>query len=402
MTDHLMASHRERMKNDDRFALVLDVGTTGVKALVFDGNFRVVAKSYRFIDKRRPKRGRVEQDPLQILHESIRVMRAAMAEAGIRASACVGVGITNQRETVIAWDAKTGRPAYPAIVWEDVRTARACAALRPSEATVRAKTGLAVDPYFSASKIRWLLDNVPAAKRLAADGRLRVGTVDSWLVWNLCAEHPHVTDETNASRTLLFDIRKKRWDAELLALFGVPPAILPRALPSCARFGTFSKNILGTPLPIQAVCGDQQSSLHAAFSSCRGRVTKVTYGTGTFVSQSLGRTFRLVPGFFTTLVPGRNCASEYALESKISGTGEGVTRLLKKPAALRRYLHRLAKKVDVALKKLPYRPEAIVADGGIMRDGIVTAGQEKVSGVRVIAQPTFDGTALGTAHLLLD
>lgn len=388
----------------DGFVLVLDVGTTGIKAFVFDGSCRMLAKAYRAIGKRRPRAGWVEQDPRELVTASRRVLREAVAASGIPADAILGVGITNQREATVLWDARTGKPAYPVIGWEDARTAAACRALRRTNGRrVQSLTGLPIDAYFSASKIRWALDRVPAAKRLANEGRIAFGTIDAWLLFNLCAERPRVTDETNAARTLLYNIRTRSWDGELLAVFGVPADVLPVVLPSRSRFGTLAPSVLGHAIPVVAVCGDQQSSAYACARVARAgaRPTKVTYGTGSFVVQTVGRTFVTRPGFVTTLVPGRR-GSVFALEAKVEGSGEAVASRLDDPAALARYLKSLAKKISAVIARLPYRPSRVVADGGAARDGIVVGFQRDASGIPTCLLEPYDGTALGTALLAWD
>ena len=390
-------------KPSRNFFLALDVGTTAVKAFVFDSACRLVAKADRRLQKRRSKRGWVEQDPQEILSASQRVLRGVVRKSGIRPSAFSAFGITNQRETVMTWDRKTSRVLHPAIVWEDRRTAAWCRARKGWTKLLRQKTGLPLDAYFSAPKIRWLLDHVGEVRRLATSGRLMVGTVDSWLLWNLCDGHPHVTDETNASRTLLFNIRTRRWDPDLLRRFDISLDLLPRVLPSRAAFGKLRPTIIGTAVPVRAVCGDQQASFYAAVrrSGGRGRVTKVTYGTGVFILQDAGNRFTLHPKFFTTIAPGRK-GTPYVLETKIEGTGKAVDRLLRHPKALERYFFQLARNVQRRLSALPVSPVSLVIDGGITRDGRLGKIQGAVSKVSVVTQPIYDGTALGIAWLLRD
>ncbi len=383
------------------YLLVLDVGTTGIKALVFDQDATLIGKAYKRLNKFFPHAGWVEQNPREILSVSKKVLQQVVKETKIDVKDIRSFGMTNQRETVIVWDKQTGSPVYPAIVWEDRRTRSVCAKLKQShEAIVRTKTGLGIEPYFSASKIHWVLENVPRAKKLFDVGRLLCGTVDTWLLWNLCEHHPHVTDETNASRTLLFDIRTRKWDKELLALFQVPGTILPNVLPSRAHFGVLNPKILGISIPVEAVCGDQQSSLFAALSSVKStRVTKVTYGTGVFLMQTF-TTFKTHPDFYTTIA-ATSGKPLYALEAKIEGSAAAIDRVLTKPSALRRMLTMLAKKVDVRLKQFPIQPPVIVIDGGITRDGLLKEIQGSVSSVRVIQQDPYEGTGLGIAKLLL-
>ncbi len=390
------------MKNQKKFSkncfvAVLDVGTTGIKAFVFDGQCQVKAKAYKKIKKVRPRKGWVEQDPSEILRVSRFVLRRAIKDSNVEPKKILGIGITNQREATVVWNSKTGRPVYPVIGWEDDRTRAFCAKLKKKHGRfIRERTGLTADAYFSASKIRWILQNVSGKD-------LVFGTLDSWLIWNLCEDHPHVTDETNASRTLLFDIHKRKWSRELCELFDVPKNILPRVLSSRAKFGKMKKEVLGFGCWVLAVCGDQQASAYAAIRSqpvSRSNITKVTYGTGVFVVQMIKK-FILHKNFFTTLVPDRKGIS-FALEGKIEKSGEKVTSFLSSPAKLRACLLSLAKDVDRLIKKLPIRPKELVVDGGITRDGIVTLIQQEVSDIPVFQQTNYDGTALGTAILVWD
>ncbi len=401
-----------------RYVLVLDVGTTGTKCFVFcekqassskKMELHILAKAYLTYPVRSPKRGWVEQDPLRMLKACERVIQDAVTDAGIDPANIESFGLTNQRETTILWDSTTMKPVYPAIVWEDDRTARgiegkrkAASGKRDIEKMVREKTGLALDPYFSASKIEWILANVPATKELADVGRLRFGTVDAWLLANLCVGNPHETDETNAARTLLFNIRTKSWDEDLCALFSIPLRILPAVLPPHADFGALRPGILGCPIPVRAVIGDQQSSMYAAISSARSKkasTTKVTYGTGTFVMQLLGDRFATRKNFFTTLVP-INGRTAYALEAKVGVSGPEVSKRLKDDDALTAYLERLAKQVDRHLKLLPVKPKEIFIDGGITRSPLLAPIQRKVSGIRIKPLATYDGTALGVGMML--
>lgn len=395
----------------DGYVLVLDVGTTGVKALAFDRR-RLLAKSYRRLLKPEPRpapsgagprRGWVEQDPRELVNACRFVLRQVLKDGHLRAADCRGVGLTNQRETTILWDKQTGRSVYPAIVWEDRRTRAWCAKVRRQYGSeISERTGLVIDSYFSASKIRWVLDHVPAARKTLAAGRLLFGTVDTWLIWNLCEKRPHMTDDTNASRTLLYDIHARRWSSRLVEIFGVPLAILPEVRPSRSDFGVLEKSLLGRRLPLRAVCGDQQSSFYAASARLHHApaATKVTLGTGTFVAQALGHRFVRRPGFFTTLAPGAK-KSIYILESKIEGSAAAVDGLLDNRPALVRYLERLATKVGRRLKRLPVRPRRVIIDGGIIRDGLMKGILARRTGLKIEEQVPYDGTGLGTAELVL-
>ena len=379
-------------------ALVLDIGTTGIKGMVFDKDQKVIAKSYKRLNKVFPKRGWVEQSPKEIINKSKAVLEQAVKEAKAPLISFAGLGITNQRETTILWDTKTGKPIYPAIVWEDIRTARHAAKIQKHMGgKVQNLTGLQVDPYFSATKIDWILQNVSQAEKLLAKDCLAFGTVDTWVLWNLSQEKTHATDHTNASRTLLYNIRDLKWDKRLLELFDVPEQILPKVLPSKSTYGHMHSNIVGAPLPIVALCGDQQSSMYAV-GNIRGK-TKVTYGTGTFIMQVLGPDFRAKSPFFTTLVPN-SPKPAYALEAKIDCCGNKVDALLEEGKNLNPTIRKLALQVDEYIKALPKKPKEIVVDGGLTQAKDLVRIQSEISGIPVVKQEVFDGTALGVAKLV--
>ena len=393
-----------RVESRKGAVLILDVGTTGIKAFVFDGKCQVLTKSYRKISKIRPRRGWVEQDPKEILRVSISVLRQTLKDSGVSPSAIQGMGITNQREATVLWDRRTGKPVYPIIGWEDSRSRHYCRSFsKQDQKYVRQATGLPIDSYFSATKIHWIFQNFPEMSKLAEAGRLAFGTIDSWLLWNLCEDRPHRTDETNAARTLLFNIRTRRWDEKLLNLFGVPPSVLPSVFPSRSSFGTLDKGVVGTRVPVLAVCGDQQASTYAAIRSGRSssKTIKVTYGTGVFLAQVIGKSFRLRQPFLTTLTPD-TIGTSFALEGKLEGSGEAVNLLLKNPTGLHAYLKKLSVRVDGLIRQLPVQPIGIVIDGGGERDGIIVTLQEQSSGIPACLQATYDGTALGTALLVSD
>jgi glycerol kinase len=384
------------------YYLVLDVGTTGIKTFLFDEKLQQVAKSYRSYPIQERRKGWIEQDPNLILDMSIETIKEVVKISHVPKEHIRSIGIANQRETVVAWDKKNGNPIYPAIVWQDTRTKYACKQIEKKYGpSIRSKTGLTVDSYFSATKINWLIEHVKNAKILLKKKQLLVGTIDTWLLWNLCENHPHLTDETNASRTLLLNIKKRTWDPQLLDIFNVPKYVLPVIRPSYSSFGILRKSIIGLPIPVKAVCGDQQASFFAARQlSLTKPTTKATYGTGVFVMQGLGQHFELVEPFFTTLVPSLKGKAAYALEFKVGVSGPQVTKRLKKIEALKAYLYQLAKRTDVAIRKLPIMPKSIMVDGGSSRDGIILAIQEHISGTLTMPLPTYDGTALGIAILL--
>jgi glycerol kinase len=244
--------------------LAIDQGTTGTTVLLFDRRGRVVGRGYEELPQHYPKPGWVEHDPHVILAITLRVIARALHDARLPATRVRAIGITNQRETTILWDRRTGRAVAPAIVWQCRRTAPMCEALRnrKAEPLIRRKTGLVLDAYFSGTKIRWLLDHVPGVRRLAQQESLAFGTVDTWLLWHLTDGGVHATDDTNASRTLLYNIRTRSWDPELLQLFGVPHSLLPEVKPSRGLFGT-TRAIVPLPagIPIMGVAGEQQASM---------------------------------------------------------------------------------------------------------------------------------------------
>jgi glycerol kinase len=309
--------------------LAIDQGTTGTTALVVDGDSRVRARATAEIGQHYPRPGWVEHDPEEIWRVTLAVTGAALAGAGPAAGALAAVGITNQRETVVLWDRATGQPVAPAIVWQDRRTAAHCDALRDRglEGAVRAATGLVIDPYFSATKIRWLLDHVPGLRRRAETGEIAFGTIDCWLLWKLTGGRVHATDVSNASRTLLFDIRALAWDPQLLALFDVPEAILPEVRPSSGPFGHTDPAAfpVARPVPIAGVAGDQQAALFGQAGFVAGRA-KNTYGTGSFLLMNTGTEAVASRERLLTSVAWRLGREPpvYALEGAIFITGAAV------------------------------------------------------------------------------
>ena len=306
-----------------RYLLALDQGTTSSRAVIFDDCGVPVASEQLEFSQYFPRPGWVEHDPLEIWDSQVRVARGALAKAGLRAEDLAGIGITNQRETTVIWDREMGAPLR-AIVWQDRRTAEMCADLRDrgAEAIVRHKTGLVLDPYFSATKIAWLLDNTSNLRERAERGEVAFGTIDSWLLWNLTDGRVHATDHSNASRTSLFNLERLDWDDELLALFRVPRALLPEIRPSISEFGTTST--FGGNVPICAIAGDQQAALFGQNGFRKGRA-KNTYGTGCFVvlntADDIVRSERLISTVAYTTTDGN---ATYALEGSIFSTGAGV------------------------------------------------------------------------------
>jgi glycerol kinase len=312
----------------EQFVLAIDQGTTGTTVLVFDHDGHVRGRDYAEIGQHYPEPGWVEHDPGEIWRSTLAVVGGALAAAGIGAGQVNAVGITNQRETTVLWDRASGEPVYPAIVWQDRRTAEACAALARQglEEIVRDRTGLVIDPYFSASKIAWLLDHVDGLRPRAERGEIAFGTIDSWLVWRLTGGAVHATDYSNASRTMLFNIRRLDWDDELLEAFDVPRAILPQVRPSSGCFGsTDPARFFGAAVPIGGVAGDQQAALFG--QACYGEgLAKNTYGTGSFVLMNTGtKPVASKEKLLTTLAWGIGSEpAEYALEGAIFVTGAAV------------------------------------------------------------------------------
>ena len=306
------------------FVLALDQGTTSSRAIVFDhaGAMRAVAQ--REFTQHYPQPGWVEHDPTEIWATQSGVIAEAIAKAGIDAADLVAIGITNQRETTVLWDRATGRPIANAIVWQDRRTADTCDALRSAghEQLIRRKTGLVVDAYFSGTKLKWLLDHVPGARERARRGELAFGTIDAWLVWNLSASASHVTDASNASRTMLFDIHRGAWDDELLALLDIPPSVLPTVV---ASSGTCAHAVLrGATVPIAGIAGDQQAALFGQACLSPG-LAKNTYGTGCFLLLNTGRTAVLSRNnLLSTIAWTRDGVTSYALEGSVFIAGAVV------------------------------------------------------------------------------
>ncbi len=299
--------------------LALDQGTTSSRALIFDRSGGLVAVAQEEFPQHYPKTGWVEHDPDEIWTTQRETALAALSKAGLRAENIAAIGITNQRETTLLWNRKTGRPVAPAIVWQDRRTAGLCAELNDGGAAemVRKKTGLVIDSYFSATKIRWLLDENPALRKQAEAGELAFGTVDSWLIWKLTGGRLHATDATNASRTLLYHIGKLDWDDELLDLFRVPRSLLPEVRPSGGGFAEVSGLPLLNGIPIAGVAGDQHAALFGQTCFEPG-MAKNTYGTGSFVLMNTGETPVAAPrGLVSTIAWQADGKTEYALEGSV-------------------------------------------------------------------------------------
>ncbi len=302
-----------------RFLLALDQGTSSSRSIVFDLQGRIVAMAQREFRQIYPQPGWVEHDPKEIWSSQIATAREALERAGIGAADLASIGITNQRETTLLWNRATGEPVHNAIVWQDRRAEPVCAALRERglQATIREKTGLVVDAYFSATKLKWILDNVPGARAAAHRGELAFGTVDTWLAWHLSGGAVHATDVSNASRTMLFNVHTNRWDDELLKLLDIPPNILPVVHPSSHVYGPTRADLLGAPVAIGGIAGDQQSALFG--QACfRAGMVKNTYGTGCFMLMHTGSHFHTsANGLITTSAAQPAATPEFALEGSV-------------------------------------------------------------------------------------
>src|SRR6478672_3466918 len=308
-----------------RYVLALDQGTTSSRAIVFNEHGANVAVAQREFEQHFPQPGWVEHDPKEIYRTQRETAREAVGKAHVPAKALMALGITNQRETTLLWDRQTGEPLHRAIVWQDRRTAPLCEDLRAAgaESLVRERTGLVIDPYFSGTKLAWLLDNVPGARARAERGELAFGTVDTWLVWQLTGNRTHVTDVSNASRTLLFNIHTNEWDDELLRLLRVPRALLPEVHPSAHAFGMVPAGVLGEPLLIAGVAGDQQAALFGQACHSPG-MAKNTYGTGCFMLLHTGdKVVQSANGLVATAC-AQTRAKEYALEGSVFVAGAVV------------------------------------------------------------------------------
>jgi glycerol kinase len=299
--------------------LALDQGTSSSRSIVFDAQGRIVAMAQREIRQIFPQPGWVEHDPMEIWSTQLDTAREALAKAGLSSSDIRAIGITNQRETTLLWNRRTGRPLHNAIVWQDRRTEPFCAQLRAQglEPIVQHATGLRIDPYFSATKLRWLLDHVKGAHVAAAHGELAFGTVDSWLLWQLTGGTLHATDVSNASRTMLFDIRHNVWDRDLLKALHIPDSVLPAVHPSSHVYGTSDPALLGAAIPIAGIAGDQQAALFG--QACfKAGLAKNTYGTGCFMLMHTGHKFLdSRNGLITTAAAQTGRTPEFAIEGSV-------------------------------------------------------------------------------------
>ena len=309
-----------------KYILAFDQGTTSSRTIVFNHNGDMLSVAQKEFQQIFPQPAWVEHDPDEIWSTQIGVANEALARIGIRASDIAAIGITNQRETTIAWERKTGKPIYNAIVWQDRRTAAVCDELKTAghEATFQKKTGLVIDAYFSGTKLKWLLDNVPDARQQAERGELAFGTVDSWLIWKLTGGELHITDATNASRTLLFNIHTQQWDDELLSILDIPRGILPQVQSSSEVYGYTSEGLLGSRIAIAGIAGDQQAATFGQ-ASLQSGMAKNTYGTGCFLLLNTGD--KPIPSYhklLTTIAWRINGRTDYALEGSVFIAGAVV------------------------------------------------------------------------------
>lgn len=439
--------------------LALDSGTTSVRAVLFDHGGRAVAQASQPISQSYPRPGWVELDAREILAKQVSVIAQVQYAGGPRTPRIEAVGIANQRETAVVWDRRTGEPVCGAICWQCRRTEPMMEELarRGLGEAVAERTGLVLDPYFTASKVAWILDNVPGARRRAENGELLMGTVDSWLVWNLTGGEAHATDRTNASRTMLYDIHGQRWDSWLLDLFGIPESMLPEVKPSICRYGRVASDILSSRPPIYGVAGDQQASLFGQRCFEAGEV-KATYGTGCFVLMNTGaKAAASKSGLLTTVTATAGDRAGYALEGSVFNAGSavqwlcdglgladsaqdteriarsvsdtggvymvpaltglgapwwdpsargllcGLTRGTTRSQVVRAVLEGVAYRVyDVAEAMCRDAGTGIghlVADGGVSRNAFVMQRQADLLGCRVLRSSCQESTALGAAYL---
>lgn len=311
---------------EQKYVMALDQGTTSSRCILFDKKGNIISMAQREFAQIYPQPGWVEHNPMEIWASQMSVAIEAMTKIGVGADRIAALGITNQRETTIVWDKKTGAPIYNAIVWQCHRTADMVEALKEDgyDKVIREKTGLIPDAYFSATKIAWILDNVPGARERAGKGELAFGTVDTWLIWNLSKGKIFVTDYTNASRTMLFNIHEKSWDKELLEKFNIPETMLPEVKPSSCIYGTTDESVLGGEIIISGAAGDQQAALFGQCCFGEGDV-KNTYGTGCFLLMNTGnKAIASQNGLLTTMAASDSAVPQYALEGSVFVAGAAI------------------------------------------------------------------------------
>jgi len=395
----------EREDQVTSYVLAIDQGTTSTRAVLIRADTSIAALAQREFPQHFPAGGEVEHEAEDLWATTVETCRSALRDAGAGARDIVAIGITNQRETTLLWDRASGRAVHRAIVWQDRRTADLCARLKSAglEAMVAAKTGLLLDPYFSGTKLAWLLDHVPLGADKAARGDLAFGTVDTYLLWRLTGGKVHATDATNASRTLLFDIHNGRWDDRLLALFGVPKAVLPQVLDSSAAFGMTEPELFGAAIPIYGIAGDQQAALigQACFAS---GMLKSTYGTGCFALLNTGRTpVKSANKLLTTIAYQLGGVRSYALEGSIFVAGAAVQWLRDNL----RIVHSAAETGELAQAADPTQdvilvPAFVGLGAPYWRPDVRGAlfGLTRATGPRELAQAALESVCFQTADLI--
>ena len=391
--------------------LAIDQGTTSSRAILFDERMQVTAIAQQEFPQHFPRSGWVEHDPADLWSSTQSVIRAVLAKAGLAATDIAAIGITNQRETTLLWDIETGEPLHNAIVWQDRRTADTCAALRAAghEPMIRARTGLLLDPYFSGTKLAWLLDHVEGARARAEAGKLAFGTVDSYLIWKLTEGRAHLTDATNAARTLLYSIRDCRWDPEICALLNIPLSLLPEVRDCAADFGTTT--LFGAAIPILGVAGDQQAATIGQACFAPGMV-KSTYGTGCFALANTGDQMVLSQNrLLTTIAYQLDGTPTYALEgwdAHARGAIYGLTRATGPAEIARAALESVgfqtrdlieAIRADSAAAGLALTPQTLRVDGGMTASDWTMQFLADILGAPVDRPKLRETTALGAAWL---
>lgn len=385
--------------------LAIDQGTTSSRAIIFDKTQAIAATSQQEFTQFFPNSGWVEHDPEEIWASVVSTCKKALKKAKLKAGDIAAIGITNQRETVVVWDRETGKPVHNAIVWQDRRTARMCDALKKKglERRFTRKTGLLLDPYFSGTKLAWLLKNVPGLKKRAAAGQVLFGTIDSFLIWRLTGGKVHATDATNAARTLIYNIETNQWDQDLLDILGIPAAMLPQVKDCAADFGTTESKLLGAPVPIYGVAGDQQAATigQACFEP---GMFKSTYGTGCFALLNTGRDLvRSKNRLLTTIAYRLNGRTTYALEGSIFVAGAAVQWLRDGLGVINTAAqsNTLAKKADP--NQEVYLVPAFVGLGAPHWDADARGalyGMTRNTGPAEIAKATLESVAYQTRDLL--
>lgn len=442
-----------------KYIMSLDQGTTSSRCILFDHKGEIVSVAQKEFRQIYPKASWVEHDPMEIWSTQFGVIGEALGKIGAQASDIAAIGITNQRETTIVWDKETGKPIYNAIVWQCRRTSETVDRLKEEglEDYIRATTGLMADAYFSGTKIKWILDNVQGAREKAREGKLLFGTVDSWLIWNLTKGEAHVTDYTNASRTMIFDIHKLVWDDRLLERLDIPRQMLPKVMPSSGLFGYTSEGLIGAKIPICGAAGDQQAAL---FGQCcfEAGMAKNTYGTGCFLLMNTGdKAIRSCNGLITTLAASIDGKPVYALEGSVfvagaaiqwlrdelkliedssdsdwmsasvpdsngmyivpafTGLGApywdqyargsifGLTRGVKKEHFVRATVESLAYQTNDVLKAMVIdsgiKLKALKVDGGACKNNFLMQFQADILKTKVVRPKVVETTALGAAYL---